>query len=154
MKIRDPKFDKHKSKQELRLILAEKKKCEIPGCDNLITDREGPGSDSLCRQHQVEQREYGGYGRLDRLHTFHRNDVCECCGQDINDDPRRKKAEEYFGVELTPEQWNAVKRRYNHGDHDTRRVDEGEDTKENINSFCTFCHWIKTEIKGDSLVSR
>jgi hypothetical protein len=145
--MRNIKYDKVKS-------LASLKKeqgcvCKIPGCGKPLTQFEGPGSGVLCRDHQVQQHEYGGYGRNDRPHTFHRADVCSCCGQDIDDDPRWEKAQLFFGIVLTEEQKHEVKRRYNHGDHDFRAADGGDDSESNTNAFCSFCHWVKTVFNND-----
>lgn len=125
------------------------KVCSVPGCGKPLTQMQGPGEDKLCRDHQVEQREYGGYGRMDRPHTFHRSDICSCCGQNINDDVRWEKAQEHFGVVLTEAQKHEIKRRYNHGDHDFRKADGGDDSANNTNPLCSFCHWVKTVIFND-----
>ena len=58
--------------------------CSIPGCGNPLSNMTGPGSDCLCREHQLAQREYGGPGRIDRPHTFHRKWVCAHCGKDVS----------------------------------------------------------------------
>jgi hypothetical protein len=145
--MRDFKWDKPKSQAQLKKELG--KICSIDGCDNPLTHMEGPGSEVLCRDHQINQREYGGYGRIDRPHTFHRADKCICCGQDINEDPRWELAQTFFGITLTEDQKNEIKRRYNHGDHDFRKADGGDNSKENTNAFCTFCHWVKTVINDD-----
>ena len=145
MRVRQ--YDKMTGQAQLRLDIG--KTCCIDGCTNQLTHMKGPGEDKLCREHQLKQREYGGYGRIGRNHTFHRSDVCTCCGQDINDDPRWKKAQEFFNVTLTDQQLHEVKRRYNHGDHDFRKADGGDDSEENTNAFCSFCHWIKTVINND-----
>ena len=147
--FRLPREDKRKSQSVIKRQVESRLICCIDGCDRPLSHYEGPGSDSLCRRHQLDQVVRGGYGRLDRLHTFHRNDVCQCCGQDINDDPRWEKAQQFFGVELSDTQRHEIKRRYNHGDHNFRKADGGDDTEENTNAFCTFCHWVKTVIYND-----
>jgi hypothetical protein len=141
------RFDKPKSLAQMRKELD--KVCSVPGCGKPLTNMLGPGNATLCREHQIEQREYGGYGRIDRPHTFHRSDICSCCGQDINDDPRWEKAQEFFGIELTEAQKHEIKRRYNHGDHDFRKADGGDDSAGNTNAYCSFCHWVKTVIFND-----
>jgi len=143
--MREFKYDRPKSLAQIRKELG--KGCVI--CDKPLTNMQGPGSNRLCREHQLEEISYGGYGKLSKPHTFHRNDTCQCCGQDINNDPRWELAQEFFGVVLTEEQQNEVKRRYNHGDHNFRRADGGDDSKENTNAFCSFCHWVKTVIHND-----
>ena len=140
-------FDKMKNGSQILQDVG--KVCFIDGCNKPLTPYKGPGQDKLCREHQVEQVSYGKYGRYDRPHTFHRSDVCDCCGQDINLDPRWKKAQEFFKVELTEEQRHEIKRRYNHGDHNHRKADGGDHSSDNINAYCSFCHWVKTVINND-----
>lgn len=149
MVFRDITIDERKSKSERTRIIADHRTCTIPGCTELLTFFKGPGHDLFCRDHQVEQVQYGGYGRAGREHTFHRSDVCECCGQDINDDSRWAKAEVFFGVALNELQKHEIKRRYNHGDHDFRKADGGDNSQSNTNAYCSFCHWVKTVINND-----
>lgn len=149
-KFRDPSKDKLKSRGVLKEQIRLNVTCCVDGCNNLISIFEGPGSDVLCREDQLKLIEYGGYGRLDRLHTIHRDDVCSCCGQNINDDPRWEKAQTFFGIVLTEQEKHEIKRRYNHGDHNgTRKSDGGDDSAENIAPMCSFCHWVKTVINND-----
>lgn len=145
--MREFKYDQPKSLAQIRKELGLT--CKHENCSKPLTNMLGPGSNSFCREHQLKLTEYGGYGRAGRLHTFHRSDVCECCGQDINEDPRWEKAQTFFGIVLTEDQKHEIKRRYNHGDHDFRKADGGNDTDENTNAFCSFCHWVKTVIKND-----
>ena len=145
--MRKLRFDKPKSLAQIRKELG--KVCSVPNCGKPLTNMLGPGNASLCRDHQIEQREYGGYGRIDRPHTFHRSDICSCCGQNINDDPRWEKAQEYFGITLSEEQKHEIKRRYNHGDHSFRKADGGGDDADNVQALCSFCHWVKTVIHND-----
>lgn len=145
--MREGKWDQPKAFAQLKRELG--KVCSIPGCGKPLSHLDGPGSECLCREHQLEQREYGGYGRPDRPHTFHRSDMCSCCGQDINDDPRWEKAQTFFGVSLTEGQKHEIKRRYNHGDHNFRKADGGDDSASNTNALCSFCHWVKTVIHND-----
>lgn len=145
--MREGQWDQPKPFSQVKKDLG--KVCSVPGCGQPLTHMLGPGSDSLCRDHQLLHIEYGGYGRLDRPHTFHRSDTCACCGQDINNDPRWAKAQEFFGITLTEKQKHEIKRRYNHGDHDFRKADGGDDSEDNTNAYCTFCHWVKTVINND-----
>lgn len=149
MIFRNVGIDERKSKRDRARIVEENCTCTIPGCNELLTIFKGPGHDLYCRDHQVEQVQYGGYGRAGREHTFHRHDVCQCCEQDINDDPRWGKVEKFFGVKLNELQKHEIKRRYNHGDHDFRKADGGDNSKDNTNAFCSFCHWVKTVIHND-----
>ena len=146
--MREFGYDKPKSLAQIRKELD--KVCTVPNCGKPLTNMLGPGSNRLCRDHQVKDASYiGGYGRLDRLHTYHRSDVCQCCKQDINDDPRWEKAQSFFGITLTEKQQQEVKRRYNHGDHDFRKADGGDNSEDNTNAFCSFCHWVKTVFNND-----
>jgi hypothetical protein len=148
--FRNPSKDRLKSTSMLKEQVRLQAKCKHKDCTNDLTIFDGPGSDLLCRLHQLELVEYGGYGKLSKLHTFHRRDVCECCGQDINDDPRWEKAQKFFETILTEAQKSEVKRRYNHGDHNgLRKADGGDDSAENIAALCSFCHWVKTVIFND-----
>jgi hypothetical protein len=147
---RDFKWDVPKTlAQKKKELLAGKTTCTVEGCDKPLTNMQGPGSELLCREHQLLHIEYGGYGKTDRMHTFHRSDTCACCGQNINDDPRWEKAEKFFDVVLNEKQRHEIKRRYNHGDHNFRKADGGDDSAENTNAYCTFCHWVKTVINND-----
>ena len=139
--MKEFKWDKPKSLAQVKKELDEV--CCIPGCGKFLTQMLGPGSGVLCRDHQINQREYGGMGRIDRPHTFHRDWVCEDCGYNSLEDPRIKDIEDEM-----------VKRRIArvlmHGDHhDERKADGGEDTKENIRSLCYVCHAKKTIINED-----
>jgi len=151
-KMREFKWDKPKSLAQIRKELG--KVCTVPGCGKSLTNMQGPGANLLCRDHQLEEVSYGGYGRLSRTHTFHRSDICQCCKQDINTDPRWEKAESFFGKKLTEEERHEIKRRYNHGDHEFRKADGGDNSEENTNAFCSFCHWVKTVIYNDGRRSK
>ena len=70
MAIRDPKKDKLKSNHILKEQL--NKKCMLEDCDNTVSIYEGPGSNVLCREHQLECVEYGGMGKPERPWTFYR----------------------------------------------------------------------------------
>jgi hypothetical protein len=146
--FRDLLIDERKSKHDRLKILKQGLCCTMPGCTELLTLFKGPGNDLFCRDHQIEQIQYGGYGRAGREHTFHRSDVCECCGQDINNDPRWAKCKEKFG-DIDARQQHEVKRRYNHGDHEHRKADGGDNSASNTNAYCSFCHWYKTVKNND-----
>ena len=79
MAIRDPKKDKLKSNHILKEQL--NKKCMLEDCDNTVSIYEGPGSNVLCREHQLECVEYGGMGKPERSWTFYR--TMECAKVDI-----------------------------------------------------------------------
>ena len=139
--MRNPSHDKMKTPAQLSKDLGNT--CTIPGCNKPLTHMDGPGSDSLCREHQLYQREYGGMGRLDRPHTFHRTWCCSECGYNALEDPRLADIED----EMTKRR---VARVLMHGDHHgERRADGGDDTAENIRSLCFVCHAKKTVLNED-----
>jgi hypothetical protein len=141
MKQRNIIYDKIKSPSQLTSDMS--KQCSLPGCDNPLTHMEGPGSEVLCREHQLKQREYGGMGRIDRPHTFHRDWVCSECGYNVLEDPRLADIED----EMTKRR---VGRVLMHGDHHgERRADGGDDSAENIKCLCVVCHAKKTILNED-----
>lgn len=122
------------------------KLCSIDGCDNPITPFKGPGSDCLCRDHQLKQVEYGGTGKLARPHTFHRKWVCDDCGKDVYDEVSRK----FPGMEESdPDRFNRLCRNRIIGDHQHRKSDGGADTEENIRTLCLDCNSDKTILNED-----
>jgi hypothetical protein len=138
--MRNLKWDQPKGLSQLKK--EQGKICSVPGCNNTLTHMQGPGSGVLCRDHQVEQREYGGLGRYDRPHTFHRKWFCDDCGTNVLEDPRLADVEDEM-----------IKRRIArilmHGDHQQRHADGGDDTKENVRSRCYVCHAKKTVLHED-----
>ena len=144
MKFRNPKHDEFKSDAQMRIIFKDKKKCKHTDCNNLLTERKGPGQDLLCREHQKQLREYGGFGRLDRLHTFHRDFVCEECGYDPREDPQITCIEDDYDR-------MRVIRGVMHGDHQHLKSEGGSDTADNIRTVCVRCHMIKTYRDKDYL---
>lgn len=141
MKKRNIIYDKMKSPSQLTADMG--KTCSIPGCNSPLTHMEGPGSGVLCRPHQLNQREYGGMGRIDRPHTFHRDWVCSECGYNVLEDPRLADIED----DMTKRR---VGRVLMHGDHHgERRADGGDDSAENIKCLCVVCHAKKTILNED-----
>ena len=69
--LRDPNKDKLKSQSVLKEQIRLNHKCSVDGCANPLSIFDGPGSDVLCRDHQLKLVEYGGAGKIDRLHTLH-----------------------------------------------------------------------------------
>jgi 5-methylcytosine-specific restriction endonuclease McrA len=139
--LRDYKYDKFKTTTQL--LKDEGKICAVPGCGSELTQMQGPGQDVLCREHQLMQREYGGMGRIDRLHTFHRSWICSECGYNSLEDSRLKDiADEMIK--------RRVARVLMHGDHnETRRADGGDDSAANVKCLCFVCHAKKTIINED-----
>jgi len=139
--MRLPKYDKPKGMSDLSIAMTTF--CCVDGCQNNLTTYKGPGQDVLCRDHQLMLREYGGMGRLDRLHTFHRDWVCVECGYNALEDSRLQDIED----EMLKRR---VARVLMHGDHHgERRADGGDDSKENIRSLCYCCHAKKTVLNED-----
>jgi len=136
--MRDYRFDKVKNPGQMSRDMG--KVCKV--CGQPVSQFEGPGSDVLCREHQIAQRDYGGMGRIDRPHTFHRAWVCDECGYNALEDPRLADIEDEM-----------IKRRVArvlmHGDHQQRQADGGDDSKANVRSLCFVCHAKKTIINED-----
>jgi len=138
--------DNKKSTAIIKYQIKNKLTCSLDGCDKPLSIYEGPGSDSLCRAHQLKQKEYNGLGRLDRPHTFHRKYVCDMCGIDVAERVRNK----YPTLEETsPELFNRLCRNQIIGDHIIRRADGGSDTEDNIQSLCLLCNSDKTILSED-----
>lgn len=138
--------DKRKSAAVIKRQVSNKLICCIDGCDRPLTQFEGPGSDSLCRYHQLKQREYGGAGRIDRPHTFHRKWVCDHCGKDVSEEVRKKYPEL---EETDPITFNRLCRNRIIGDHIIRQADGGDDSEENLQSLCLDCNSDKTILNED-----
>lgn len=142
--IRDPQFDKVKSPAHLKKDIG--KVCTLDGCNNPITHMMGPGKDVLCREHQLNLREYGGFGRIDRPHTFHRTWVCTDCGKDVSIEVSKK----YPGLaESDPKLFNRLCRNRIIADHIIRKADGGSDAAANIQSLCLDCNADKTILNED-----
>jgi hypothetical protein len=138
--------DKVKSLSVIKRQYESGATCCIPGCCKPISDMTGPGSDSLCRAHQLKQREYNGVGRLDRPHTFHRKWVCDHCGKDVLQEVRNKFPNM---EEEDPIQFNRLCRNRIIGDHKVRQADGGDDSEENLQSLCLDCNSDKTILNED-----
>jgi hypothetical protein len=137
---RDPKKD---VKYPFISKLRELSKCELDGCDNPLTHYKGPGSLSLCREHQLRLREYGGPARRDRPWTFWKKDHCEDCGHTPHkDNPKirelKEPADKILGMMML------------HVDHKTVRRDGGNHPN-NLVTLCQECHMLKTYLSGDHI---
>jgi 5-methylcytosine-specific restriction endonuclease McrA len=141
--LRDPKFDRPKGLAQIQKDMG--KVCKA--CGEPVSNFEGPGSDVLCRHHQINQREYGGMGRLDRPHTFHRKHTCDICGKDVAEEVRKK----FPGLEESnPKLFNRLVRNRVIGDHHgDRKADGGSDYAENVRSLCLDCNSDETILKED-----
>lgn len=144
--LRRPHDDRIKSQSIIRRQYEEGLTCQIPGCGNPVSNMTGPGSDIFCRAHQLNQQEYGGTGRISRLHTFHRKWVCAHCGKDVN----LALTEKYPELEETdPKTFNRLCRNRIVADHIVRKADGGDDSEENIQSLCLDCNSDKTILSED-----
>ncbi len=141
-RVRNPDYDKLKSQTILKEQFKVRPKCKLLDCQNDLTIYEGPGSDSYCREHQLQLTEYGGFGKAERPHTFYRDWVCVSCGYDVRLD------QEILSVE-DPFKQLQIMRSIMEGDHIIRKSDGGEDSAKNINSLCCRCHRIKTIKEND-----
>lgn len=137
---RDPNKDqKYKKISEMRAS----KQCVLDGCIRPLTHFQGPGSLSLCREHQLYLRDYGGPGRLDRPYTFWKKDYCESCGRRPSlDNPKIVKLKEPIRT--------SVGRMMLHVDHQTIRK-QGTDHPDNLVTLCVECHQLKTYSNADHI---
>jgi 5-methylcytosine-specific restriction endonuclease McrA len=135
--------NKDNLKTELMITHQHGKICKIPDCENTITIFEGPGSEVLCRDHQLQCREYGGFLNPAEPHTAFRDWICSnpLCNYDPRKDPAFEELEE-------PLKSTAMKYQM-HGDHIIPRALGGTDAKENIQVLCKKCHDIKSFKNGD-----
>jgi hypothetical protein len=143
-KLRNPDNDKRKSDAVIYEQYKYQPVCCLTDCINPLTPFQGPGSDKLCRTHQKEMTEYGGMGKLNRLHTFFRDWICEDCGYDPRNDPAFDDIEDEFHK-------LACQRATLEGDHQHLKSAGGADTKANIKTRCCRCHRIKTMKNKDYL---
>lgn len=146
MFIRDPDLDKVKSASKLKRQKDLGLTCTVKGCNNPLTRYEGPKSNSLCREHQIKQREYGGPGRIDRPWTFERKWSCDWCGYSPLKDPWFDNPPIPFDNEVHK---NQVQRGTLVGDHIERKVDGGSDCSENVQTLCQNCNSKKTSLYRD-----
>ena len=143
--IRDLKKDQSKSNAVIKEQVARGATCMLEDCCEPLSTYDGPGSNLLCRKHQLECVEYGGMGKPERPYTFYRGWVCTCCGYDPREDELR------FGhVENEYDKIRAM-RGVMHGDHIKLKSQGGSDTQDNINTLCVLCHMAKTYTEKDYL---
>lgn len=135
-----------KTKAAINYQITNNLTCSLDGCITPISMYTGIGSNSLCRVHQLKQREYGGLGRLDRPHTFHRKWTCDICGIDVAEHVRKK----YPELEETDAAlFGRLCRNRIIGDHIIRKADGGSDAADNIQSLCLLCNSDKTILSED-----
>lgn len=133
-KRRDPTKDKLKTSKPTKI-------CKVDGCNNHISEYSGPGSQSVCREHQLMLREYGGNARLDRMWTFLKKDKCENCGHEPMKNVRLQK--------LPYDLRRIVSRMFLQVDH----IDGNKNNNNpaNLQTLCAECHAVKTYTNGDYL---
>lgn len=146
-KLRNPDKDKIKGSVQLHEQYKNKCVCKLEDCNEPLTIFEGPGSDSYCRDHQLDLVEYGGMGKAERPYTFYRNWVCEDCGYDPREDPAFDDIEDPFHK-------LACMRATLEGDHQQLKSSGGLDVKSNIKTRCCRCHRIKTMKNKDYLSNK
>jgi len=142
--IRKPEDDLRKSLSQIKEQRTNEKVCILEGCDNPITTFKGPGDKHLCREHQIQQREYGGMGRVDRPHSFAREWCCNWCGYTPKDDP-------WFDEQVWDDELHKIRamRSTLIGDHTERKVEGGSDSKDNVQTLCRVCDAKKTVLNKD-----
>ena len=143
--LRNPDKDKFKSSSVLTEQQLAGKTCMLQDCDNKLSMYEGPGSQTLCRVHQLECVEYGGMGKAERPHTFYRGWSCSNCGCDPRTDELR------FGYIKDEYHKLRAMRGVMHGDHIHLKSRGGDDSKSNIQTLCVLCHMAKTYGEKDYL---
>lgn len=136
--------DKRKTLAQLKEQDEKDLRCQLDGCDEPLSMFTGPGSNRLCRRHQLEQTCYGGLGRVDRPHTFHRKWECDNCKFNPLEHPM------VLAIENEALRYRAA-RSLMHGDHQIRKSDGGSDAEDNILCLCIVCHHIKTILNEDYL---
>lgn len=141
--MRDLKWDQMKTMTQMKRDHG--KTCKV--CDKPVSHMQGSGSSVLCRDHQLEQPEYGGMGRIDRPHTFHRTWCCSECGWEPLKDPRLADIKDELEKRM-------IGRILMQGDHIKRKSEGGLDTAENVKSLCVVCHAKKTVKNKDYISSK
>ena len=145
--IRLPEDDKRKSGAKLKEQISQKLTCKLPYCDKPLTLFAGPGANHLCREHQKQQREYGGLGRYDRPWSFSREWSCAWCNYSPKEDPWFDNPPIPFDNEVHK---NRVMRSMLIGDHgEDRKVDGGSHDKDNVQTLCANCDRKKTNLFKD-----
>lgn len=152
MFFRSPDQDRRKDAETIREQLEQKTSCKAPDCTSFITQFRGPGDRHLCREHQLQQVEYGGLGKLNRPWTFSREWSCNWCGYSPKDDLWFDNPPIPFDDETHK---HRVMRSMLVGDHNQERnVDGGSHGKGNVQTLCQNCNAKKTMLHKDYLRSK
>lgn len=142
--LRSPDYDKLKSAASLKNQITKGLTCSLDECCNPLTMMQGPGDKKLCRDHQIQQREYGGPGRIDRPWTFAREWCCVQCGYNPKEDL-------WFKEQIWSDEHHLYRamRSMLIGDHIVRKTDGGTDGPSNIQTLCLMCNGKKTALNKD-----
>lgn len=118
--------------------------CEVDGCSIILSPYRGPGSDTLCRDHQMHLHEYGGFSKANKPYSIGKTSVCEDCGMDAAEHPSIAAIED-------PIMKNRAIRMVITTDH----VDgnHSNNSLDNLSHICNICHNVKTIVSGDYLTS-
>jgi hypothetical protein len=144
--IRSPDDDKRKTGAKLKEQISQKLTCKLPYCNKPLTLFAGPGANHLCRDHQTQQREYGGMGRYDRPWSFSREWTCAWCNYSPKEDPWFDNPPVPFESEVHK---NQAMRNTLIGDHLIRKADGGGHDKDNVQTLCRVCDAKKTALFKD-----
>tara|TARA_B110000211_G_scaffold15214_1_gene15879 strand:- start:1748 stop:2191 length:444 start_codon:yes stop_codon:yes gene_type:complete len=140
MTFRDPRMDL--LKEGIAQRTARKTRCSQEGCNNFLTPYQGPGSDTLCRDHQKNLAEYGGLATIKKEYSQHRDTHCSHCGYTPLTDPRVQEIEDL-------KVRNRLVRTLLTVDH--MDGNHSNNSPENLQTLCPNCHAIKTVINGDTM---
>lgn len=118
--------------------------CQVDGCNTMLSPFTGPGSDTLCRDHQMHLHEYGGFSKAAKPYTIGKTSVCEECGFDALEHPAIVAIED-------PIMKNRAVRMIITTDH----IDgnHSNNSLTNLIHICNICHNVKTIVSGDYLTS-
>lgn len=138
MAFRDPNLDQ--LKEGKHLSNARKHRCATTGCNKFLTAYQGPGSETLCRDHQLGLSDYGGMGKLQKEHSHSRKDRCEGCGYAPAEDPRVTAIQD---LKIRNQAIRALL------DVDHMDGNHGNNDPANLRTLCKICHGIKTIVNQD-----
>jgi len=145
--LRLPSQDKQKSLSKIQEDYNNNRMCVAGDCKNRVSTFTGPGSNKLCREHQLFQTVYGGLGYADRPWTFSREWSCSWCGYNPKEDPWFKnppvpwQSEAHLHTAMTS---TLV------GDHSQDlKSNGGSHGKDNVKTLCQLCNAKKSALYKD-----
>lgn len=146
--LRLPSQDKQKSLSKIKEEYEKGITCVAADCTEYITTFTGPGSNKLCREHQLQLTDYGGLGKIDRPWTFSRDWSCAWCGYSPKDDPWFKNPPIPWESEV---HLHGGMRSTLVGDHShDLKSNGGGHGKDNVQTLCQNCNAKKTTLYKDS----